>query len=145
MATQPEKSHSTHTVFTFHYDKKDLKDASTASTTFQGVKLTVLPRTRARVPECSLRQWQAEGEWNRSLPFFHHEREGTSLARKYNSLLRKNFKGNPSSACTLQVQAHKESNLQLKFNLKVMKEGTGTKGRVTEPHWLFQLLGTKSF
>lgn len=70
MATQPEKSHSTHAVFTFHYDKKDLKDASTASTTFQGVKLTVLPRTRARAPECSLCQWQAEGEWNRSSSLF---------------------------------------------------------------------------
>lgn len=144
MATQPEKSHSTHTVFTFHYDKiskmplqLQLQFRKLSSQCFLGLE----PELQSAL--CASGRQKENG--TEVLPFFHHEREGTSLARKYNSLLRKNFKGNSSSACTLQVQAHKESNLQIKFNLKVMKEGTGTKGRVTESHWLFQMLETKYF
>lgn len=54
MATQPEKSHSTHTAFTFHCDKEKLKDASTASSTAQGVKPTLLPRTREPMLQTAL-------------------------------------------------------------------------------------------
>lgn len=80
--------------FTFHYDKEKLKDVSTALTTVQGVKPTLLPRPEP-VLECSLCQWQQKENGIEDFSFSTMSGKGPA---SWGCTIQ-HLKGNPSSAC----------------------------------------------